>query len=94
VGQERKPRPPIVDLSFSIKGDPQPIPAQIVGAPNADNAIKAVLEPDPASRLFSALSEYSHIVTIALTYKDSSSDVLQDTGVSRRDNRREEQCIQ
>jgi hypothetical protein len=76
VGQERKPRPPIVDLSFSIDGDPQPIPARIVGAPNTNNAIKAVLDTEPANRLFSALSGNNHLITIALTYMDKGSDVV------------------
>ncbi len=80
VGQERKPRPPIVDLSFSIEGDPQLIAARIVGAPNTDNAIKAVLDNEPANRLFSALSGNNHLVTIALTYKDNGSDVIQIRG--------------
>jgi len=80
VGQDRKPRPPIVNLSFSIQGDPQSIPAQIVGSPNTNNAIKAVLETEPASRLFSALSGNNHLITIALTYKDNSSDVVQIRG--------------
>jgi hypothetical protein len=80
VGQERKPRPPIIDLSFSIKGDSQPILAKIEGAPNADNGIKAFLETEPANRLFAALSDYSNLVTIALKYKDNTSEVLQIRG--------------
>jgi hypothetical protein len=80
VGQGRKSRPPIVDLSFSIAGDPQSIPARIVGAPNTNNAIKAALETEPANRLFSALSGNNHLITIALTYKDNSSDVIQIRG--------------
>ena len=80
VGQERKPRPPIVDLSFSIEGDPQSISARIIGAPNTNNAIKAVLETEPANRLFSALSGNNHLISIALTYKDNSSDVVQIRG--------------
>lgn len=77
AGHERKARPAIVNLSFSIEGNAQPIPALIVGAPNADNGIKALLETDSADQLFAALSNDAHLITIALTYADSSSDVLQ-----------------
>jgi hypothetical protein len=79
-GHERKARPPIVDLSFSIEGNPQTIAARIVGAPNADNGIKAVLETESAKQLFSAFSDDAHILTIALKYADSSSDALQIRG--------------
>jgi hypothetical protein len=77
VGHQRKPRPPIVDLSFSIEGNTQAIPARIVGAPNADNGIKALLETDAANQLFSAFSDDRHLISIALKYADSSSDLLQ-----------------
>ena len=56
VGAERKPRPPIVDLNFSIDGDNHSIPARLVASPSANNAVRAVLEAEPANRLFSALS--------------------------------------
>jgi hypothetical protein len=80
VGQDRKPRSPIIELSFSIKGDPQPILAKIEGAPTADNGVMASLEAEPAKRLFAALSDYSSRVTIALKYKDDTSDVLEIRG--------------
>ncbi len=80
VGHQRKARPPIVDFSFSIEGDPQTIPARIVGTPNADNGITAVLETVPARQLFSAFSDDTHILTITLKYADSSTDVLQIRG--------------
>jgi hypothetical protein len=80
TGHERKPRPPIVDLSFSIEGNPQAIPARIVGAPNADNGIKAVLETEPADQLFAAFSDDRHPIMIALKYLDGSSDLLQIRG--------------
>jgi hypothetical protein len=80
VGHQRKARPPIVDLSFSIEGNPLAIPARIVGAPNGDNGIKAFLEMDPANQLFSAFSDDTHILTITLKYADNSSDVLQMRG--------------
>jgi hypothetical protein len=77
VGKERKARPAIVDLSFSIEGSSQVIPARIVGAPNPDNGIKAVLQTDSGDQLFDALSNDAHLVTIALKYADNNSDVLQ-----------------
>jgi hypothetical protein len=80
VGHERKARPPIVDLSFSIEGNPQTIPARIVGAPNADNGIKAFLQTEPAGQLFEAFSDDTHILSITLKYADDSSDVLQIRG--------------
>jgi hypothetical protein len=80
VGRERKARPPIVDLSFSIEGNPQTIAARIVGAPNSDNGIKAVVETESAYELFSAFSDDTHMLTIALKYSDNSSDVLQIRG--------------
>jgi hypothetical protein len=80
VGHERKAHPPIVDLSFSIEGNPQTIAARIVGAPNADNGIKAVLETEPAKQLFSAFSDDTHLLTITLKYADNSSGVLQIRG--------------
>jgi hypothetical protein len=79
-GQERKARPPIVDLSFSIEGNPQAIPAQIVGAPNASNGIKAFLQSEPANQLFSAFSDDARVITIALKYGDNSNEVLQIRG--------------
>jgi hypothetical protein len=82
VGKERKPKPPIVNLIFSVQGDPQSIPARIVGLPNADNAIKALVETEPANRLFAGLTGDEHLVTITLTYQDNTIDVLQIRGFS------------
>jgi hypothetical protein len=80
VGHERKARPPIVDLSFSIEGSPNAIPARIVGAPNAANGIKAFLDTDSANQLLSAFSDDTHAITISLKYLDNSTDVLQIRG--------------
>jgi len=79
VGHERKPRSPIVELNFSIEGEPQAISAQIVGSPNTDNAIKALLETEPANKLFIALSD-PHWITISLKYADNTADLLQIRG--------------
>jgi hypothetical protein len=75
-------KPPIVNLIFSVQGDPQSIPARIVGLPNADNAIKALVETEPANRLFAGLTGDEHLVTITLTYQDNTIDVLQIRGFS------------
>ena len=77
TGHERKPRPPITDLTFSIEGDPQPIVAQIVGAPNAANGIKAFLEANSAAQLLTAFSDDSHLITINLKHSEGSTEVLQ-----------------
>jgi hypothetical protein len=82
VGKERTPKPPIVALTFSVTGDPQPISARIVGLPNADNAIKALVETEPANRLFAGLTGDEHLVTITLKYQDDTIDVLQIRGFS------------
>jgi hypothetical protein len=76
AGHGRKARSPIVELSFLIEGESQAIPARIVGSPNADNAIKAMLETEPANRLFTAFSD-TQLVTISLKYADNTADVLQ-----------------
>jgi hypothetical protein len=80
TGHDRKARPPITDLTFSIEGHAQPISARIVGTPNADNGIKAFLEADAAGRLLTAFSDDSHLITIALKYSDGSTEMLQIRG--------------
>jgi hypothetical protein len=76
VGHDRKARSPIVELNFLVERDSQPISAQIMGQPNADNAIKAVLDEAPANKLFTAFSE-GRLVTISLKYADDAADLLQ-----------------
>jgi hypothetical protein len=80
VGKDKKaprePRPPIVGLSFSVNGDATPINAAIVGTPGVANAIRAVLDDEPAQRLFAAFYE-PKLITIALRYQDGTSDLLQ-----------------
>jgi hypothetical protein len=79
VGRERKGRAPIVEMIFSIAGEPEPIPARIVGPPNQDNAIRAVLEMQSAGKVFTAFSE-SKLITINLKYGDATADMLQVRG--------------
>jgi hypothetical protein len=80
VGKERKARPPIVDLTFSVEGNSRAIPAKIVGTPNSSNGIKAFLDTESAGQLFSAFSDDAHTITIALKYMDDTSDILQIRG--------------
>jgi len=77
----RKPRAPISALSFALPGDNQPIVATIVGAPNEANAVRAMMEAEPALRLFIALRS-GRLITISLTYQDGTGDVLQIRGMS------------
>jgi hypothetical protein len=79
VGRERKGRSPIVEMIFSIAGEPEPIAARIVGPPNKDNAIRALLEMEPAGKVFTAFSE-SKLITINLKYGDATADMLQVRG--------------
>jgi hypothetical protein len=80
TGHDRKPRPAIVDLSFSIEGDPEPIAAKILGSPNADNGVKGALDVEPAYRLFTALGSDAHQVVIALKFADGSAATVQIRG--------------
>ena len=79
VGRKRTGRSPIVEMVFAIAGETDPIPAHIVGAPNQDNGIRAVLDTAPAGKLFSAFSE-ARPITINLKYGDSSADSLEVRG--------------
>ena len=74
-GQKRIPKPPIVSIVFAIEHDPEQIPAQIVGSPNSDNAIKAMLDTEPANRLFTAFSD-ANVIIINLEYAGGASDHL------------------
>lgn len=83
VGRVRKARPPIIDLSFSIEGETGAIPAKIVGSPNFDNAIRAMLEAQPASKLFTAFSE-AQLVIMTLKYDNGTADTLKIRGYGDR----------
>ena len=72
---DRKPKPPIVTLSFAVAGDAEPIIARIVPPPSAVNAIRAILDSEPGARLFSALYEAKPI-TISIGYQDGATDLL------------------
>jgi hypothetical protein len=79
----RKPRSPIVSMSFAVKGDSQIIATRIVGAPSADNGVKGMMEPEPAARLFTALLNGKEI-QISLSYQDGTSEALQIHGLVDR----------
>jgi hypothetical protein len=77
----RNPRAPITVLNFAVDGDNQPITTKIVGEPNAANAVRAVLEAEPAMRLFVAFRTRK-LITVSLTYQDGTADELQVRGWS------------
>lgn len=83
VDRVRKARPPIIDMSFSIEGETEAIPAKIVGSPNFDNAIRAILEAEPAAKLFTAFSE-AQLVILTLKYDNGTSDALKIRGYGDR----------
>jgi len=75
----RNSRPPIAVLSFTVKGDIQPINTKLVGTPNTANAIRGVIDSEPAMRLFEAFKTRK-LITISLTYQDGTNNVLQVRG--------------
>jgi hypothetical protein len=76
---KRKPRPPITQLSFTLQGVTDPVIAEIKGAPNADNGVVALLEAEPASRLFAEL-QTTRPIGISLRYSDGNTDQLEVRG--------------
>ena len=73
--KKRIPKPPIVAMAFTLENEPEPISAQIVGAPNSDNGIRAVLETEPAHKLFTAFSDAT-VINVTLGYLGGASDHL------------------
>lgn len=73
--QDRKPKPPIVTLSFAVAGEAEPIVARIVPPPSAVNAIRAIIDSEPGARLFSALYE-ARPVAISIAYEGGGADQL------------------
>ena len=71
----RKPRAPITALSFTMEGEQQPLTARLVGQPNGDNAVKALLETAPAQRLLLALYD-ARLITISIGYQDGTTELL------------------
>jgi hypothetical protein len=73
---ERKPRPPITALTFTVDGNNEPVVAHIVGAPSDANALRAMVDLEPAARLFMAFYSGQR-VTIALNYQDGAAELLE-----------------
>lgn len=84
TNHKRTARAPITDLSFTLEGSPDPIVAAILGTPNADNGVVALIESEPASRLFTEFQTMRAIV-ISMRYADGASDQIEVRGF--RDNR-------
>ncbi len=82
---KRKPRAPITDLSFTLNGAAESIVAAVQGIPNADNGIVAVLEAEPANRLFAEF-QTMHPIVISMRYSDGRSDQIEVRGF--RDERK------
>jgi hypothetical protein len=83
TNHKRTPRPPITSLSFELQGGSEPIVAEIKGTPNAANGIVALLEAEPASRLFAEFDTL-HSIIISLKYADGSADQLSVSGFRDR----------
>jgi len=83
IDHKRKPRTPITRLSFTLPGVADPIVAEIHGVPNADNGIVALLQSEPASRLFAEFQTERPIV-ISLQYADRATDQLEVRGFRDR----------
>jgi hypothetical protein len=75
----RKPRAPITAMTFWVDG--QPLATQIVGKPNAANAVRAMMESEPAARIFEAFANRK-LIKISLRYRDGTADELQVRGWS------------
>lgn len=82
---KRKPRAPITQLSFALHGVADPIVAEIRGVPNADNGIVALIQPEPASRLFAEFQTERPIL-ISMQYADRTADQLEVRGFRDRRN--------
>ena len=52
---------------------------KLVGTPSTANAIRGVIDSEPAARLFEAFKTRK-LITISLTYQDGTNDVLQVRG--------------
>ncbi len=83
--KKRTPRAPITEMIFTTEDDAEPLSAQLVGAPNKDNGIRAVLDLARATKLFEALSNDRRI-SVTLNYADGSTDHLQFSGFRDKRN--------
>jgi hypothetical protein len=83
-GKTRTPRAPITELSFAVEDDPEPISAQLVGAPNSANGVRGIIDLRRATTLFYAFSNEREI-TVTFKYGDGTSDQVRFAGF--RDSR-------
>lgn len=74
-GRKRTPRSAITGLEFSWEGAQEPVAIQIVGAPNRDNGIRAVIDLPRSAALFSAL-ETDQYITLSFRYADGTTDAV------------------
>ena len=79
----RQPRAPITAFSFVVRGSSDAIAAKIVGSPNAFNAVRGMIDAEPAAGLFKAFYT-GQLITISLTYQDATTDSLQLYGMADR----------
>ena len=70
-------------MGFSFEGANTPVPVNIIGAPNKDNAIRGIVDFDRAASLFDALSSDRYI-TIAFKYADGTVDAVKIRGFRDR----------
>lgn len=81
----RTPRAAITAMTFTTEDDAEPLSATIVGVPNKDNGVRALLDLTHATKLFNALSNDRRIFA-TLNYADGSIDHLQFSGLRDRRN--------
>jgi len=81
----RTPRAPITELSFTTEDDREPFDVRLIGAPNADNGVRGVLDLDRAPKLFNAMSDNRQMIA-TIKYGDGTSDLVTFAGF--RDNRK------
>ena len=86
VGGKRKARAAITRLEFTFEGRDGCVAARVVGAPNKDNGIRAVVEPESTELLFDALSTDKYFV-VSFKYADGSSDAIRMRGYRDPDHR-------
>jgi hypothetical protein len=79
AGGQRKPRAPITELAFRYEGGSEPVPVELVGSPNASNAVQGTVELERATPLFEAFT-FEKWITIDLKYSDGRAETLRTRG--------------
>ncbi len=75
AAHKRTPRSVITGLEFSADGLSDPVPIQIVGSPNPDNAVRGVIDMARSAALFDALGGPGY-VTVSFRYADGTADAV------------------